>query len=110
MTTRHETIQFWDTTSACPVTDFVNLYKCDDGTTAESVCPCLLVQENRTTSYCTYDETGRLLSSRDEKCQPPYETRIVAAEFDMGQLEPASDAGNYLGTLHRSELDPQECL
>lgn len=103
MTTRHETIQFWDTTGACPVNDFVNVYRRDDGTTETSGCPALLVQENRVTSHCTYDETGRLLSSRDEQKKLPYETRVVAAEFDMGQLEPACDAGNYLGTMHRDE-------
>lgn len=68
-----------------------------EGAIVYGPCPALLLQEAR--------ETVR--GSAVEKHRPPYQTRVVFADFstDNAELCPADDASNYIRTLAPGEAD-----
>jgi len=90
----------WETIDAVPLPPgWFNVYEAN-GKKFWTPCPALLRQEHRSTWRCYTDA-----SSTETRHTPPYDVRIVAADFDGATLEPIDDVGNYVGTVHETELD-----
>lgn len=93
---RFETVAF----TALPE-GWQNVFDCD-GVAGVTQCPGVLTQELRATEYCTDvpDSGGKSqLSVQVETHEPPYQTRVVFADFCTGALDPACDLCNYVETL-----------
>ena len=94
--------EMWETVAVTALPPgWRNVYKHDDGDTA-SACPAVLLQELRETvryeDVTKADGTPRIKEEATRR-EPPYETRVVFADYGDGGLEPAGDMSNYVGTL-----------
>lgn len=86
----------WETVAVTALPPgWFNVYK-DEGKQLITPCPALLLQEARAVSD---DPTGSVKTVHE----PPYETRVVFADFESGELYPANDLGNYQTTTGPSE-------
>lgn len=93
----------WETigVSALP-TGWRNTFGQGDDLTV-TPCPALLLQEDRGTTRSWDEPEGdhfrRVI--RFQAADPPYETRVVFADFDpgMAELMPADGVVNYAGTI-----------
>lgn len=94
------TVEYWETLDAVPLPPgWVNVFDGDDGR-SWSLCPALLKQELRETARCYSDGTVRT-----HRHEPPLEIRIVPGDVADGRLEDATEAANYVATVHESEVD-----
>ena len=101
MTLRKWAIDDWVTVSFVPTTGWTNHFHDDEGALFSTPCPGALVQERR--AVTRYQEVlgndERLaITSTTTECEPPFDTRVVAADIDFGYLEPAQDVGNFSST------------
>jgi hypothetical protein len=105
---RPRVIMHWETVgvSALPP-GWRNTFRQGDGELTASPCPALLLQEHRGDTRAWDEPAGDhwQVQTRDEPLDPPYETRVVFADFDpgMAELVSADDAGNYAGTIAPGE-------
>lgn len=91
-------VDYWETVAVIPLPcGWVNRYK-DGEEEYTTQCPALLLQERRSTTT-TWEEGG----SDVERYDAPFETRVVASEFDNGQLVDATDVSNYVGCIWRPD-------
>ena len=66
-----------------------NVFFDADGTPDAHPCPAALLQENRGT-------------------EPPYETRVVFADWDHGCLHPAAESTGFAGIIGPGQ-SPEDC-
>ena len=79
-----------------------NVFREKDGTLTEVPCPAILLQELRSihSSWDEYRPDGQpVRRSEVGILEPPYETHVVAADFDDGHLASIVEVSNYIGTI-----------
>jgi hypothetical protein len=97
---RHVTI--WETVAVTALPPgWRNVYREKDDGLIEDLCPAILVQEARaeSVSWDEYPAGKPARRSRRTVLDPPYETRAVFADIEMGHLCVAVSAINYAGTI-----------
>jgi len=80
----------WVTTAVTPLQPgWRNVFFAADGTPDAHPCPAVMLQENRSTD-------------------PPYDTRVVFADWGGGCLHPVDESGNFAGVIHPGQ-SPEDC-
>ena len=100
---RPRSVTHWETVGVTALPPgWRNTFSQGDGLTV-TPCPALLLQEDRGTTFSWDEPEGDHFKrvARYEEAEPPYETRVVFADFDpgMAELAPAADCDNYSGTI-----------
>jgi hypothetical protein len=95
----------WETIAVTPLpAGWRNVFFSDDaGTPDAHPCPAVLLQENR--GMVVAREGGRPVF---EAAEPPYETRVVFADWDHGCLCPVVESTGFAGIIGPGQ-SPEDC-
>jgi len=97
-------VENWVTVSITPLhPGWRNVYREPDGSFRTNPCPALLLQEFR--SRTEYREAGGRRTHRQDDMKSPYDTRVIFADHDHGELNAAIEISDYLGSVGPDE-DP----